>query len=266
MTNEKKRERMEEDMATTTGDQLAQSIRRKIEELKKVCQGLDESTASCAPAGRWSPKEILSHLWGPEGSGHLPILQTFLGVNLSSPWPEGRGLLKVRPEPSLLPPFKGEASRGRKGEMKAESTDRVLALEAKKDSDEIRRWIRLTCTEEKPAGLPPPQTWRRPEFHHERDTMKIKRFFTVSGQSTFADVTLLFIRVVAGLAFTMHGWGKIQNPFGWMGPDGFAPSIFQALAAISEFGGGLAWIPGLLTPLASFGIASTMAVAFSSNI
>ena len=93
--------------------------------------------------------------------------------------------------------------------------------------------------------------------------MNIKRFYMVSGHSTFVDVALLLIRVVAGLAFTMHGWGKIQNPFGWMGPDGFAPGIFQALAAISEFGGGLAWILGLLTPLASFGIASTMAVAFS---
>ncbi len=30
------------------------------------------------PRGRWSPKEVLSHLWGPEGSGHLPILQAFL--------------------------------------------------------------------------------------------------------------------------------------------------------------------------------------------
>jgi hypothetical protein len=65
-------------MATLTGNQLAQRIRRKIEELKKVCEGLDESTASRAPAGRWSPKEILSHLWGPEGSGHLPDLQAFL--------------------------------------------------------------------------------------------------------------------------------------------------------------------------------------------
>jgi hypothetical protein len=65
-------------MATSTGIQLAQSIRQKIEELKRVCEGLDESTASRAPAGRWSPKEILSHLWGPEGSGHLPNLQAFL--------------------------------------------------------------------------------------------------------------------------------------------------------------------------------------------
>jgi len=73
---------MEEDMATSTGIQLAQSIRRKIEELKKVCEGLDESTASRAPTGRWSPKEILSHLLGPEGSGHLPILQGFLDANI----------------------------------------------------------------------------------------------------------------------------------------------------------------------------------------
>lgn len=64
-------------MATSTGTQLAQGIRQKMEELKKVCKGLDESTASRAPAGRWSPKEILSHLWGPEGSGYLPILQAY---------------------------------------------------------------------------------------------------------------------------------------------------------------------------------------------
>ena len=56
-------------------------------------------------------------------------------------------------------------------------------------------------------------------------------------------------------------WGKIQNPFGWMGPDAGIPGVFQALAAVSEFGGGLAWILGALTPLASFGLLCTMAVA-----
>ena len=65
-------------MATLTGIQLVQNIRQRTEELKKVCEGLDESIASRAPEGRWSPKEILSHLWGPEGSGHLPMLQAFL--------------------------------------------------------------------------------------------------------------------------------------------------------------------------------------------
>lgn len=65
-------------MATTTGAQLAHSIRQGVQELKTVCAGLDEDMASRAPSGRWSPKEILSHLLGPEGSGHLPILTVFL--------------------------------------------------------------------------------------------------------------------------------------------------------------------------------------------
>jgi hypothetical protein len=65
-------------METLTGKQLAERIRRKVEELKKVCEGLDEGKASRSPAGRWSPKEILSHLLGPDGSGHVTILQRFL--------------------------------------------------------------------------------------------------------------------------------------------------------------------------------------------
>jgi hypothetical protein len=65
-------------MATLTGIQLAQRMRQKIAELKKVCEVIDESMASRPPTGRWSPKEILSHLWGPDGSSHLPMLQAFL--------------------------------------------------------------------------------------------------------------------------------------------------------------------------------------------
>ena len=72
---------------------------------------------------------------------------------------------------------------------------------------------------------------------------------------------LLVLRMVAGLAFMFHGWGKIQHPFTWMGPDAGMPGILQALAAVSEFGGGLAWILGVLTPLFSLGILCTMAVA-----
>lgn len=77
---------------------------------------------------------------------------------------------------------------------------------------------------------------------------------------------LLALRLVAGTAFIQHGLSKIQNPFAWMGPDSGMPAILQALAAISEFGGGIAWILGALTPLASLGILSTMAVAASKHI
>jgi hypothetical protein len=65
-------------METSTGNHLAQSIRGKIKELKKLCKGVDESTASRTPDGRWSPKEVLSHLWGPEGTDHVATLKRFL--------------------------------------------------------------------------------------------------------------------------------------------------------------------------------------------
>lgn len=77
---------------------------------------------------------------------------------------------------------------------------------------------------------------------------------------------LLILRVIAGYAFMLHGWPKIQHPFGWMGPDSTMPGILQALAALAEFGGGLAWIIGLLVPLASFGILCTMVVAAQFHI
>jgi putative oxidoreductase len=78
--------------------------------------------------------------------------------------------------------------------------------------------------------------------------------------------TIFIIRVVIGIAMMMHGWTKIQNPLSWMGPEAPVPGILQALAALSEFGGGLAWILGLLTPLASLGIFFTMGVAAFTHI
>ena len=78
-------------MATLTGKQLAQGIREKIEALKKASEGLDESTAARAPAGRWSPKEILSHLLGPDG-GRLPNLMILV---LSQRYPLGNRLSVV---------------------------------------------------------------------------------------------------------------------------------------------------------------------------
>lgn len=85
--------------------------------------------------------------------------------------------------------------------------------------------------------------------------------FRISCHSASASLVLLILRVIAGTAFMHHGWQKIQNPLGWMGPQSSIPGFLQLLAAVSEFGGGICWVLGLLTPLASFGIASTMTVA-----
>lgn len=76
-----------------------------------------------------------------------------------------------------------------------------------------------------------------------------------------AALGLLVLRVIAGLGLMLHGWPKIQNAFSWMGPNAGIPGVLQALAALSEFGGGLALVLGLLTPLAALGVAITMLVA-----
>ena len=72
---------------------------------------------------------------------------------------------------------------------------------------------------------------------------------------------LLLLRVAMGAAFVLHGWPKVQRPLDWMGAAAPVPGVLQALAAVAEFGGGIALILGLLTPLAALGIACTMATA-----
>lgn len=87
------------------------------------------------------------------------------------------------------------------------------------------------------------------------------RLFQPTPQTTTASAALVLLRLVAGSAMILHGWGKIQSPMSWMGPEASVPGVFQFLAALSEFGGGIAWIIGLVMPLASFGMLCTMIVA-----
>lgn len=87
--------------------------------------------------------------------------------------------------------------------------------------------------------------------------------FKVPAQPTTASIALLLLRLIAGIAFIMHGWGKIQTPASWVPPGGpvsISP-FFQVLAAVAEFGGGILWVLGLCMPVASLAIGITMAVA-----
>lgn len=90
---------------------------------------------------------------------------------------------------------------------------------------------------------------------------KMKRIFFTGNQSLATDLVLLLTRLVVGYTFIHAGWDKIQHPLNWMGPTSGFPGIFQALAAISEYCGGIALILGFLTRIAAFGIACTMATA-----
>jgi putative oxidoreductase len=76
-------------------------------------------------------------------------------------------------------------------------------------------------------------------------------------------VGLLIIRLVFGAGIMLHGWQKLHMdgaPFQWMGPNG-PPAFLQGLSVLAEFGGGIAIMLGLLTPLASFGLTCNMLVA-----
>ena len=65
-------------MQTPEAERLANIIREKAREFRSLCEGVDEATASSAPADRWSPKEIVSHLIGPEWFGMMPTFRAFL--------------------------------------------------------------------------------------------------------------------------------------------------------------------------------------------
>ncbi len=84
------------------------------------------------------------------------------------------------------------------------------------------------------------------------------------------DAGLLTLRLIVGLLMMGHGAQKL---FGWSGGPGFTkfsgsvermglrPGWFwAALAAVSEFGGGLALALGLLMPLPAVGIVAAMAL------
>jgi putative oxidoreductase len=76
-------------------------------------------------------------------------------------------------------------------------------------------------------------------------------------------VSLLLLRLVVGIAFLYHGWGKINNPTGWMGAEAPVPDVLEAAAAVAEFGGGIALILGILTRPFALALAATMATAAS---
>jgi putative oxidoreductase len=93
--------------------------------------------------------------------------------------------------------------------------------------------------------------------------------------ATAVDVGLLLLRVLVGVAFSLHGFQKLFGWFGGGGLDGTA-GWFRSLgfgdgrtaallAGASEVGGGLGLALGLLTPLTAAAMIGTMTVAALVN-
>ena len=92
----------------------------------------------------------------------------------------------------------------------------------------------------------------------------LDRYFMLLG------ISLVLLRIVAGLIWTYHGSQKIFGLFGgggfkktiesfkgWLG----VPSFLTVLLMIAEFFGGIGVIFGFLTRLSAFGLACGMLVA-----
>jgi len=103
-------------MAPQAGNEIAQGVRAKMAEFRKSCEGLDEESSSRALEGRWSPKQIISHLCGPEGTGLFPTLKAFIerdtpeiDVKAENPyWSEKRSRMS---QAELLAEFDREYTR-----------------------------------------------------------------------------------------------------------------------------------------------------------
>ena len=82
--------------------------------------------------------------------------------------------------------------------------------------------------------------------------------------AAFGDGVETLLRVAAGLLLTVHGYGKILDPFaasGMVESLGFYPGAFWSpLLAVTEFFGGMLIAVGLLTRPAALAAAIVLAV------
>ena len=92
------------------------------------------------------------------------------------------------------------------------------------------------------------------------------KFYSDAKVKNRLPLALFLVRFIMGTAFCYHGWDKIVAPFSWMPAEAGIPGFLQALAAVSEFGGGVALILGLVTPLAMLGLIPTMGFAAAFHI
>lgn len=131
-------------MTDMTGVQLAQVVRNNITDLANACRNVDEAQASRSPEGRWSPKEILSHLIGSGKDAHVAVMRRFLE--------EDTPTLDLIPENTHLTPERAAASFAQLASEAQEEYGRVADFAATLSQDQLARKARIPMLKESPLG------------------------------------------------------------------------------------------------------------------
>jgi len=131
-------------MADMTGKQLAQVVRQKMSDLAIACQGVDEADASRSPEGRWSPKEILSHLIGPGKDAHVTVMRRFLE--------EDTPTLDLIPENTHFSPERAGASFAQLASEAQAEYARIADFAASLSQEQLSRKARIPMLKESPLG------------------------------------------------------------------------------------------------------------------
>ena len=79
------------------------------------------------------------------------------------------------------------------------------------------------------------------------------------------DLALLALRAFVGVAFFLHGAGKLPHLVGFAQEFGLPLGLARA-AAYVQLAGGVLLVAGALTPFATLGLAATMAVAIAKLV
>jgi hypothetical protein len=131
-------------MPTAEAARLVKLIQGKIGELKDVCERIDEVTASRAPEGRWSPKQIISHLCGPESKGLMASLQVFIEQNTPR--------LDIEPANPFYTEKRAKMTMAQLlGELDAEYT-RIAGFTAGLTDEQLSRKAHIPLVKDTPLG------------------------------------------------------------------------------------------------------------------
>lgn len=131
-------------MADMNGEQLAQVVRQKMSDLALACQDVDEAAASRSSGGRWSPKEILSHLIGPGKDAHVMVMRRFLE--------EDTPTLDLIPENTHFSPERAGTPFAQLSREAQEEYGRIADFAASLSQEQLSRKARIPMLKESPLG------------------------------------------------------------------------------------------------------------------